>query len=53
MIATDFEQLWFLTPPPPPLNDAFVFPYTDADTDTDRLAQNPMGIYVGVCLCVV
>ena len=29
------------------------FTLSDTDTDTDKLAQNPMGICVGVCLCAV
>ena len=33
----------------------FILPETETntDTETDKLAQNPMGIYVGVCLCAV
>ena len=34
-------------------NGAFTLPGTETDTDTDKLAQNPTGICVGVYVCAV
>ena len=31
-------------------NGTFTLPDTETDTDIDKLAQNPVWIYVGVCL---
>ena len=35
------------------LDSAFTLPDTEADTETDKLTKNPVGICVNVRLCAV